>query len=176
MPEPSQPQEGGDHQGCRGDGQAEIDLPAACGTVLPGLLVYIEPGQADQGAQEVEGGAVEAHVAAVGDGVDNHRRKGTETDQVTEGVNLDAKAFLLGGADLGGGDLAVKHVAHPGEHETHQGSVEVPLYGTGDASERNEHPEVSQDYRVVVDAEHGVYLLKNFLQGLAKRHRTNAVP
>ena len=150
---PDADEQGKDGRGA-GHGQAQVHLPAARVEVLAGLLVHIEPRQADEGAEDVSPAGQGPHPGAA-QGIDDHRRQHAEADEIAQGVDLDAEPLLAAGPILlGGGHLPVEHVADARAHKAQDRRRQMALEGAEDARKAGQKADIGEDHRVVVNAEH----------------------
>lgn len=137
------------------DRHAEVAAAVFRGFSLPLFLCHVEVGEANERAERKKRhGGHEPEVLAArapADGGGQH----TEADEVIERVDLNAEAlFRVCAVCLGAGDVPVKGIEQPREHQVEHGGKRCVLRGGINAGKPQQQREIGCDDSVVVNSDH----------------------
>ena len=87
----------------------------------------------------------------------------TETDDISQGIDLDAKTLLfVRSVLLGSGDLSVKHIAQSGKSQTAHSCSYPVCHCTEYSDHGRHHAYVSHYYRVIIKTYHSLHTSFSF--------------
>ena len=121
--------------------------------LLAFLLIHVEIGKADQGAEHIEGADHDHNAVISVHAVNDYGRKHTEADQVTEGIDLDTETFFLYCAFLRGSNCTVEHIAEAGDHQADHRVGNIIADGMDNAQEAEKHANIGQYDCIIVITE-----------------------
>ena len=116
-----------DRHGC--NRKSLITCTLLIGLFLSALFRHIKPCQTDQSCKDIEHQDHHSDRASHPNTITDDRRSYPETDDITQRINLDSKAFFFFGTILFRPcDLPVKHITQSRNCQTKHGQIQMSVY------------------------------------------------